>query len=188
MPHSYSLVPHLIKSFINYYINILVDKTLVFLPRIMFTCSKGLKIHFYIVQCSLNIHGTHVTANNSTNNNVVFFFVSDLQIVYYNNYQSLIPMFWTRQEKYFALLFIWRQNHSKLCKQNFVGSLTKQLSLEKPNLFLGTQWTTSTNRQKIPDLAGSWLQDILTMWIRWEIISEGVRKSLSVELGLSRAQ
>ena len=34
----------------------------------------------------LNIHGTYVTANNSTNNNVVFFFVSDLKIVYYNNY------------------------------------------------------------------------------------------------------
>ena len=34
-----------------------------------------------------NIHGTHVIANNSTNNNVVFlFFVSDLKIVYYNNY------------------------------------------------------------------------------------------------------
>ena len=28
----------------------------------------------------------HVAANNSTNNNVGFFFVSDLRIVYYNNY------------------------------------------------------------------------------------------------------
>ena len=35
----------------------------------------------------LSIHGTHVTANNSTNNNVVFFFVSDLKTVYYNNYR-----------------------------------------------------------------------------------------------------
>ena len=34
----------------------------------------------------LNIHGTHVTSNNSTNNNVVFFFVSDLKIIYFNNY------------------------------------------------------------------------------------------------------
>ena len=33
----------------------------------------------------LNIHGTHVTANNSTNNNV-FFFVSDLKILHYDNY------------------------------------------------------------------------------------------------------
>ena len=32
----------------------------------------------------LNIHGTHVTANNSTNN--MFFSVSDLKIVNYNNH------------------------------------------------------------------------------------------------------
>ena len=30
----------------------------------------------------LNIHGTHVTADNSTHNNVVFFLFSDLKIVY----------------------------------------------------------------------------------------------------------
>ena len=34
----------------------------------------------------LNVHGAHVTANNSTNNNDVLFFVSELKIVYYNNY------------------------------------------------------------------------------------------------------
>ena len=34
----------------------------------------------------LNIHGTHVTANNYTNNNVLFFLVSDMKIVCYNNY------------------------------------------------------------------------------------------------------
>ena len=34
------------------------------------------------IEC-LNIHGTHVTAND---NNVVFFFILDLKIVYYNNY------------------------------------------------------------------------------------------------------
>ena len=33
----------------------------------------------------LDIHGTYGTANNSTNYNV-FFFVSDLKIVYYKNY------------------------------------------------------------------------------------------------------
>ena len=42
-------------------------------------------IHFDCIGC-LNIHETHVTANNSTNNNIVFFFVSDLKIVYYKNY------------------------------------------------------------------------------------------------------
>ena len=29
---------------------------------------------------------THVSDKNSTNNNVVLFFVSDLKMVYYNNY------------------------------------------------------------------------------------------------------
>ena len=29
----------------------------------------------------LNIHGTHVTANNSTDDNATFFFASDLKIV-----------------------------------------------------------------------------------------------------------
>ena len=33
----------------------------------------------------LNMHGTHLTANNSNNNNA-FFFVSDFKIVYYYNY------------------------------------------------------------------------------------------------------
>ena len=43
-----------------------------------------LKIYGYIAY--LKIYGTHVTANNSTNNNVGFFFVSDLKIVFYKNY------------------------------------------------------------------------------------------------------
>ena len=51
----------------------------------------------------LKIYGTHVTADNSTNNNVVFFFVSDLKIVYNNNYKSSITMPWTREEKTFCL-------------------------------------------------------------------------------------
>ena len=34
---------------------------------------------------SFNIQRTHITANNSTSNNVVFFFVSDLKILYSNN-------------------------------------------------------------------------------------------------------
>ena len=47
-----------------------------------FVCSQ---LNGFSIGC-LNIHGTHVIANNSTNNDVVFFFVSDLEIVYYNNY------------------------------------------------------------------------------------------------------
>ena len=34
----------------------------------------------------LSLYGIHLTANNFTNNNVVFFFVSDLKMAYYNNY------------------------------------------------------------------------------------------------------
>ena len=44
------------------------------------------KINAYKSIGFINIHGTHVTSNNSTNNNVVFFLVSDLKILYYNNY------------------------------------------------------------------------------------------------------
>ena len=36
----------------------------------------------------LNIHGNHVTAGNSTINNV-FFFVSDLKIVYFKNSKTI---------------------------------------------------------------------------------------------------
>ena len=39
-----------------------------------------------------NTHGTHVPANNSTNNNVMFFFISYLKIIYYNNYPFLVTM------------------------------------------------------------------------------------------------
>ena len=42
--------------------------------------------HYHINIGYINIHGTHETANESANNNAVFFFVSDLKIVYYNNY------------------------------------------------------------------------------------------------------
>ena len=50
----------------------------------------------------LYINGTHVTANTSTNNNFVFFFVSDLKIVYDNHNESSITVPRTRDEKYFA--------------------------------------------------------------------------------------
>ena len=45
-----------------------------------------LHLYTYAFTGCLKTHGTHVTANNSTNNNVEFIFVSDLKIVYYNNY------------------------------------------------------------------------------------------------------
>ena len=45
---------------------------------------KWKQLKYQSIGCR-NIHGTYVTANNSTNY-VVFIFVSDLKIVYYNNY------------------------------------------------------------------------------------------------------
>ena len=71
-------------------------------------------------------------------------------------------MSWTREEKYFASLLIWRKNHSKLCKQNFAGSSTFT-NIPRKIKFIGGfinfkpqgQSTTSTRRQKIPDLTGS---------------------------------
>ena len=44
-----------------------------------------LSIYVYIYIRYLNIHETHVSATNPSNNNVVFFLVSDLKIIYYNN-------------------------------------------------------------------------------------------------------
>ena len=66
-----------------------------------------------------------MTANNSTTtNNIVFCFVSDLKIVYYNNNFSLITMPWTRKEKIFFFSTFGRQDHSKLpqtkCNHNMI--------------------------------------------------------------------
>ena len=52
------------------------------------------------------------------------FFVSDLKIVYYKNYESSVTMPWTREENIFSSHLIWKQYRSKLWKQNFAGSLT----------------------------------------------------------------
>ena len=43
---------------------------------------------------------------------------------------------WTREEKYFASLN-WRQNHSKPCSQNFVGSLTLTIIPRKAKFIVG---------------------------------------------------
>ena len=54
---------------------------------------------------------THVAANDSTNNYVVFiyFFVSDLKIVYYKTINPKSPCLEQVREKYFASQLIWRQ-------------------------------------------------------------------------------
>ena len=48
-------------------------------------CPKTQPCQIIYTGC-VTIQGTHVTANNSSNNKIVFFFVSDLKIVYNNNY------------------------------------------------------------------------------------------------------
>ena len=57
----------------------------------------------------LNIHETHVTANNSTYNNIVFFFVSDLKTTI-NPWPQCIGQ---EGKKYFSSLPIWRQKSLK---------------------------------------------------------------------------
>ena len=69
-----------------------------FLAHLRCGYSKKLTAHHFI-GC-LSIHGTRVTSNNFTNNNV-FFFVSDLKILFYNPRK--------REEYYFASLLTWRQ-------------------------------------------------------------------------------
>ena len=53
--------------------------------QIYLPCIPVCRVGILCIGC-LNIDGTHVTANNSTNNNVVFFPVSDFKIIYNNNY------------------------------------------------------------------------------------------------------
>ena len=43
-------------------------------------------IYIYRERVCLYIHETQMAADNSTANNIVFFFVSDFKIVYYNNF------------------------------------------------------------------------------------------------------
>ena len=107
-------------------------------------CSRGyLNIHGYI-GC-LNIHGIHVTANNSTNNKTVFFCASDSKIVYKNNTKTSITMPCTREEKLLCVTtyLIWRQNHSKL-------------SQNRCNPLIGLWFITETRNSKKTACPGSW--------------------------------
>ena len=85
---------------------------------------------------SLNIHGTYVIVNYSTNNNVVFFFVSDLKIVYYNNYQFSISIPLTREERIFCVTTYLETKIIQNCASKILQKVY-QLSLEKPNLSFG---------------------------------------------------
>ena len=117
-------------------------------------------IFVFFSRC-INIHGTHVTTDNSTNNNM-FFFVSDLKIVYYKNYQSLITMPRTRDGKnnLHHYLFGYKiiQN---LCKQNLTGSLSLTIIPQKNQIYCWVhkfQATGSVNNinKKAGNLRSGW--------------------------------
>ena len=96
------------------------------------------------------------------------------------------------RKKNFASLLIWRQNLSKLCKQNFAGSLTLlNLSPQKPSLSLGTQ-ISSHRVSKHPQLEGRKSQIWQEVDSNVDVVRDSVRRSLkkslqrcSQELGLS---
>ena len=73
------------------------------------------------IEC-LIIHGTHVTANNSTNDNVVSFFGQ-----------------WTREEEIIYVTTYLETKSFKTVQAKFVGYLTQQSSTEKLNLSLSAQ-------------------------------------------------
>ena len=79
----------------------------------------------------LNIHGTHVTVNNSTNNYVVFFFVSDLIILYSNNYLFSILMPLTREEKIFCVTTYLKTKLIKTVQEKFRRKFNLTIFLRK---------------------------------------------------------
>ena len=81
-------------------------------------------IYIYIYIGCLDIHGTHVTENNSTNNKVVFFFVSDLKIYAIKTINLRSKSLRQERKFFFASQLIWGEYYSKLYKQNFAGNLT----------------------------------------------------------------
>ena len=99
----------------------------------------------------LKIHGTHMIANNSTNNNV-FFFVSDLKIVNYNNYKSLITILWTREEKIFCVTTYLETKSFKTVQAKFSRKSNFTI-IKKPKLSLSTQ-ISSHRVSKQPQLEG----------------------------------
>ena len=62
-------------------------------------------IYVYIYICMYKLSQYTWDPCDLSNNNVVFIFVSDLKIVYKNNYYFSIIMPWTRKEQYFASQF-----------------------------------------------------------------------------------
>ena len=119
-----------------------------------------------------DIHWIHMTANNSITNYIVLF----------HNVLDKI-------RTYFSRHFLFEEkNHSKLFKQYFQRSLTLTISTisqiyRRVNIFQSTESVNNLNKKaENLDLAGSWLPDVMTMWMQWNILLEKVRKSLSKDV------
>ena len=73
-----------------------------------------------------------------------------------------------------------------MCKQNFAGSITypqKSQIYDWVHKFQAIGPVNNFNKKaEIPDLSGNWLQDVLTMWMQWDILLEGVIKSPSEDV------
>ena len=126
---------------------------------------------------SLNIHGTHVNAYNSTNNNVVFFFALDLKILFYNNYQSSITMSWAREEKTFYVTTYletksFKPVQVKFCRNFNLNSFPQTRQIYRLiHTFQATGSVSNLKTKAENPMVGSWLQDVRTMWMWWELLS-----------------
>ena len=138
-----------------------------------------------------------MTANNSTTINIVLFLfqIWKSYIISTINPRSQCL---ERGRKIFCATYHFETKSFKTVQRKFYRKFNLTIIHRKAKFIVGYtnvnpkgQLPTSTRRQKIPYLAGTWLQDILSMWMQWEILSKGVRKSphqrRSPELGLKRA-
>ena len=138
----------------------------------------------------LTLHGTHMTAINSTNNNVVFFFVSNLKMIYNNNYLSSITMPWTRKKKIFCVTIYLEAKFRR--KFNFNNYHQKSQNYRWVHTFHATGSVNNLNKKaenprSVRKLTARCFNnlDVVRDSIDWS-----PKKSLwkrSQELGLSRA-
>ena len=92
---------------------------------------------------------------------------------------------WTKEGKIFCLTTYLETNSFKAVQPKFRRKFNFKNYPQKRQIYrwvLKFQATGSVNnlnkKEEIPNLAGSWLQDVLTMWIQWEILWEGDQKVL----------
>ena len=126
------------------------------------------------------MHGTPATANNSTK--IMCFFGFRFE----NSIQLILDH---KRGKIFCVTsylktISFKTVQAKFCRKfNFNNYPKKSKIYRWVHIFQATRTvTTSTRKQKIPDLGGTWLQDVLTMWMQWKILLEEVWKSSSEDV------